>query len=63
VKLIVLTGEWENVCVPLVEIERETETEPDADKDKEVVCVVLDVMESERIKDSVKDSDSLTDGL
>lgn len=47
-KLIVLTGEWENVCVPLVEIE----TEPDGDKDKEIVCDrlvdELNVMESER---------------
>jgi hypothetical protein len=50
VKLIVLTGEWENVCVSLLE------TEPDADI--ETVCDrlvdVLDDIESERDTDSVK---------
>ena len=56
-KLIILTGEWENVCVPLVETE--IETEPDGDKDKEIVCDrlldLLSVMESERDIDSVVD--------
>jgi hypothetical protein len=63
VKLIILTGEWENVCVPLVEIE----TEPDGDKDKEIVCDrlldLLNVMESERDTDSVVDSVSEVDML
>ena len=62
-KLIILTGEWENVCVPLVEIE----TEPDGDKDKEIVCDrlldVLSVMESERDSVSVVDRVSEFDML
>jgi hypothetical protein len=58
-KLIILTGEWENVWVPLIEIE------PDADI--ETVCDrlvdVLDVIESERDTDSVKESVTDTDAL
>jgi hypothetical protein len=58
-KLIILTGEWENVSVAVVE------TEPDAVK--ETVCDrlvdVLDVIESERDTDSVKESVTDTDAL
>ena len=65
VKLIILTGEWENVCVPLVETETETEPEPDAVN--ATVCDrlldVLSVMESERDTDSVVDSVSEFDIL